>query len=142
MEINHTELARSWFVLAEILAVLSGLFILSLGLIQIPENSIDLLNKAVNVCENINLNNEYVNFSACFEKLGLESTISRMNIMNKFYTTLFALGILIAIDSLLFWGLGRIILTKPTVKDKNVAFLIVVVTVILFIFYFLIIQMS
>lgn len=117
---SKIELAKSWFILAEILIILAGFFFATAGVAW--SNSLSTLNLAVSslddtfynsiflVEKNIsqNVSQEYLNITMERNSYLAEMTLSGLGVLK--FTMYFACGLVLA--SILCWIIGRHRLTK------------------------------
>jgi hypothetical protein len=130
------EIAKSWFVLAEILAILAGLFAVSGGgLLFGFDDIIPTMNGVVDLCESVlEFSPEEYNGSMeiCIGDSfdGFTDVIKETQSLALF---LLALGFILGTLSLICWFFGRIKIEQEDFRDKLFGLLALIVTVILII---------
>jgi hypothetical protein len=131
--VKNIEIAKSWFVLAQILAIISGLFAVSGGLFLFGlDDFLPMLKDVVAICEDVESISpgEYANKSECIDDT--VKTLSESTLNSQFVAfLLFFLAISMGILSLGYWILGRIKLEQEEFPDKVFGALIFFVMIIL-----------
>lgn len=126
--------AHSLFVLAEIMAVLAGLCFVAVGFsIQSPLLPIEYLSNSITLCEKLagSSLSDSTNYTQemCLKEIGKLVT-KDVNFMTYFAVFFFFLGILLSIDTLFFWHMGRKKLRNPNYEDSKVMKLALIINLI------------
>ncbi len=127
------EIAKSWFVLAQILAVISGLFIFSGGFFLISNNDIfSLIDTSFNLCDKVIKGNYSFAYNGsienCLEEVFEEDILIESQKVSYF---LILLGFILGMLSILIWGLGRWKLEDEEIPDKWFALYLLIIFIIL-----------
>ena len=134
----NLELVKSWFILAEICAVLSGLVIIAGGFFIVPAIQVSFLYvNTLEFCDNAlssesNILNNDIGFKECMEEM--QTTYGNwISDENKKGYLFILVGFILGLDSLIFWLFGRYKLIKAHIKDYKFMLLIVFIDIIIFI---------
>lgn len=137
---ENKEVVHSWFVLAEILAVIAGIFIITGGLGITPEsNRVDLFYDTVRICNDIAKGDivlENISLADCLNKTS-EQILQSINDSNNAGFSFLYLGFLFGFNSLLFWIIGRLKLEDESLEDKKFAVRLTIVDLVLLVIIFL-----
>jgi len=132
------EFAKTWFVLAEILAVLAGLFLIaSSGYITPPYEISNFYGNIFSICKDYeSIGRTYAAQNFTFDKCrtGFENDFGEfIREGNARGIFLFFVGMLFAVNALVCWGRGRYRIRKPRkVRDARfVAWLLMIDGIIL-----------
>jgi len=134
MNLENIEIAKTWFVLAEILAVVAGLFLVSSGFFAISYK--DILGSAdatLNLCQKA-VENNFSSISNLTVEKCMNEISSSINLANRdtqrisFF--LMFLGFLLAMSSLLCWFIGRCKIENEDFPDKEYGILLIILFVI------------
>ncbi len=143
MKINEErelEIAKSWFELSRVLAVIAGLFLVVASL---QANSyIGLkydIEKPIKICDIIlehpEMNELNASYSECINLMTL-SLQNETEKNQKFTYFLIVLGLLTIVNSLLTWIFGRIKLKNKNIADKGLFFILLILNIgIIFLIY-------
>lgn len=132
------EIAKSFFVLAQILGVVAGLFILGAGAFSVPATQIiDTQKTMFDLCKastidilDTNVSNYYNwTFSDCVSRINQPLT-DYYSSTNSFSFFLVALGIILGLGSLLSWNIGKLKIEHPSSRHNLWLLTLLILTVI------------
>lgn len=133
MSDKSIEIAKSWFVLAEIFAILSGLFIFSSGFILTPERTIDAIDKVLNICEKVIQEHRAdfpnITLSDCMDEFGKDYFAAMEKISNSATFFMF-ISLIFMADAVFFWMLGKYKLKNKQARDESMAIVIAIISIL------------
>lgn len=141
---DNTELAKSWFQLSQVLAVLAGLFLVVGSLHASSYSSLRYnFDIPLGLCEkmteeNFSLNTLNVTYPQCVSLL--EASIEDEVALKEGFTNfLIGLGFLMALDSIIVWFIGRRKLVNPQCTDMLLFVLLIIINIgiILFLWFYI-----
>ena len=128
----NIELAKSWFVLAQILGVLSGLFMVAAGFLYPSPNEVsNLHNQIRDFCNDI-MQDDIPPYNSSFDcriKYGgsfIDNAVINLNVS----IFLMSFSFIIALFSLLVWNLGRLKIKNKNLKDELIGIILSIIFII------------
>ena len=120
---ENKDISDSWFKLAEIIAVIAGLFVFAGGFLIVSPSSVSNIgNDFVNICDTNVAKGEIIEnnltFQECINTLWdtYGNTLVEANNLGGF---LIDLGFLMAVNAIFLWFIGRVKLEKEEFPDKG-----------------------
>lgn len=113
---KNIEIAKSFFVLAQIFGVLAGLIVIAGGASWVsPQSSMETLSTSLEYCQNVH--QEINSTDSCLDFIDFNN--KKISNNNIYSITLFIIGILIGLFTIIFWWIGHKKIEDPKLNHKK-----------------------